>query len=121
MPVFPPTPADGQPEVRVPEGSVPVPEPGTAAATAASEQHTHFLVQAPVPVLDVDGFNVTILGLIAFAVGAVVTGVFYSDLQAQGRGWWLGVCLSGFLLGLIGMAYCLYRRGRRRAGRWDRD
>lgn len=120
MPVFPPTPADGQPEARVPEGSLPVPEP-TASGPSAGEQPHHFLVQAPVPVLDVDGFNVTILGLIAFAVGAVVTAVFYSDLQAQGRGWWLGVCLSGFVLGLIGMAYCLYRRSRRRAGRWDRD
>lgn len=71
--------------------------------------------------MDIDGFNATLLGLIAFAVGIVVTAIFYSDLAAQGNGWWLGVCVSGFGLGLIGLAYCLYRRARRRAGRWMRD
>jgi hypothetical protein len=86
-----------------------------------TERPHHFLVQAPVPVMDVDGFNVTILGLVVFAISSVVCGVFYSDLQRDGNVWWLGVSVSGFGLGLIGLAYCLYRRGRRRAGRWDRD
>ncbi len=85
-----------------------------------AEPH-HFLVQAPVPVLDVDGFTVTILGLAAFAVASVLAAVFYPALEQHGNGWWLGVCVSGFGLGLIGLAYCLYRRSRRRAGRWDRD
>jgi hypothetical protein len=71
--------------------------------------------------MDADGLNVTILGLVAFAVGSVLTAFFYAELDRQGNGWWLGVCLSGFGLGLVGMAYCLLRRARRRAGRWDRD
>jgi hypothetical protein len=85
------------------------------------EPARHFLVQAPVPVMDVDGFNVTTLGIVVFAVASVLAGLFYDDLQQHGNGWWLGVCLSGFGLGLVGMVYCLYRRARRRAGRWDRD
>lgn len=89
-------------------------------APAADRPH-HFLVQAPVPVLDVDGFTVTILGLVAFAVASVLAAIFYPTLEQRGNGWWLGVCISGFGLGLIGLAYCLYRRSRRRAGRWDRD
>ena len=85
------------------------------------EPARHFLVQAPVPVMDVDGFNVTTLGIVVFAVASVLAGLFYDDLREHGNGWWLGVCLSGFGLGLVGMVYCLYRRARRRAGRWDRD
>lgn len=71
--------------------------------------------------MDVDGFGVTLVGLAAFAVGSVVSAVRYTDLQRAGNGWWLGVCLSGFGLGLVGLVYCMYRRARRRAGRWDRD
>jgi hypothetical protein len=99
----------------------PVPDGASTGQVQATEQVHHYLVQAPVPAMDVDGFNVTILGLIAFAVGTVVTAIFYSALVDQGRGWWLGVCVSGVGLGFIGLAYCLYRRSRRRAGRWDRD
>lgn len=81
----------------------------------------HFLVQAPVPALDVDGLKATTIGLIAFAVASVITAAFYPQLQANGNGWWLGVSISGFGLGLVGLGYCLYRRQRRRTGRWDRD
>ncbi len=37
---------------------------------------------------------------------------FHSSLQAHGRGSWPWICLSGGLLGLIGLWYC---RGRREA------
>ncbi len=107
----PAPPADGQPT-------------GISAADklppVGAEPH-HFLVQAPVPVLDVDGLTATILGLAAFGLASLLALVFYPDLQQHGRGWWLGVCVSGVGLGLIGLGYCLYRRERRRAGRWDRD
>ena len=92
-----------------------------AGRASGSTQVRHFLVQAPVPAMDVDGLKVTTLGLVAFAVASVVTGLNYADLQRDGNGWWLGVSLSGFALGLVGLAYCRYRRARRRAGRWDRD
>ena len=81
----------------------------------------HFLVQAPVAAMDVDGFRVTAIGLVAFGLAAVIMAVFYPTLERQGNGWWLGVAISGFALGLIGLAYCVYRRARRRAGHWDRD
>lgn len=81
----------------------------------------HLLVQAPVPALDVDGFTVTILGLVAFLIGTAVTWFFYPELQSQGNGWWLGVCVSGCGLGLVGLAYCRRRRDQRRSGRWERD
>ena len=92
-----------------------------AGRPAAEDQPHHLLVQAPVPPLDVDGFRVTILGLVAFAVATAVTAYLYPQLQREGNGWWLGVCVSGFALGLVGLAYCLHRRRQRRAGHWDRD
>jgi len=95
--------------------------PDLPGLPAGGETVRHFLVQAPVPAMDVDGFKATILGLVAFAVGSVVTGIFFDTLQRAGKGWWLGVCVSGFALGLIGLGYCRHRRARRRAGRWNRD
>jgi uncharacterized membrane protein YidH (DUF202 family) len=86
-----------------------------------SGQPHHLLEQAPVAPMDVDGYRVTVLGLIAFAVGSAVCAFFYDTLQREGNGWWLGVCLSGLALGLMGLAYCRFRRDRRSAGRWDRD
>jgi hypothetical protein len=94
-------------------------QPPVGAATVTTVRH--FLVQAPVPVMDVDGFRVTTLGLVVFAVASILAALFYPELKRDGNGWWLGVCISGFLLGLVGLGYCLFRRSRRRAGRWDRD
>lgn len=81
----------------------------------------HFLVQAPVAPVDVDGLNVVVTGTLAFAVASVLAGVFYADLAVRGDGWWLGVCISGFVLGLVGLLYCWNRRRRRRAGHWNKD
>jgi len=79
------------------------------------------LVQAPVSAVDVDGLNVVGLGTVLFAVAAVLLALYYPELRSSGRDWWLGVAVSGFLLGPIGLAYCWNRRRRRQAGRWDRD
>lgn len=81
----------------------------------------HFLVQAPVAPVDADGMNVVVTGTLAFAVASVLSGVFYADLSGRGDGWWLGVSIAGFVLGLVGFAYCWNRRRRRRAGLWNRD
>ncbi|HYP44702.1 MAG TPA: DUF2530 domain-containing protein [Propionibacteriaceae bacterium] len=86
-----------------------------------SQQRHHLLEQAPVAPMDVDGLRATVLGLVAFAVGTVVCVLFYDSLQRDGNAWWLGVCLSGLGLGLVGLVYCQLRRKARRAGRWDRD
>jgi len=81
----------------------------------------HLFVQAPVPPLDIDGLTVVIIGTSLFAVASVVLAIFYSTLAAAGHGWWLGVAISGFGLGLVGLAYCYNRRLGRRAGNWHRN
>lgn len=71
--------------------------------------------------MDVDGLNLVTIGIVTFAVASIVTGLMYDELKRAGNGWWFGVCLSGFVLGLIGLSYCWNRRSRRRAGLWNRD
>ena len=66
------------------------------------------------PPLDVDGLQAMSIGLALFGVAAVLCGIFFERLQAAGDGWWLGVCIAGFGLGLCGLAYCGNRRRRRR-------
>lgn len=85
------------------------------------EKSGHLLVQAPVPPLDVDGLTVAIIGTALFAAASVAFALFYSALAAAGNGWWLGVAISGFGLGLIGLAYCYSRRLGRRSGNWHRN
>ncbi|MDQ1486657.1 MAG: hypothetical protein QOJ62_2350 [Actinomycetota bacterium] len=54
----------------------------------------------------------TVLWLVAFAVLLTQR----HDLASQGRGWWVWVGLSGFLLGLWGLSLMLLRvRSLRRA------
>jgi hypothetical protein len=77
-------------------------------------QQRHLLVQAPVPAVDADGIRVVSTGTALFAVASVVLALLRPELVAAGRGWWLGVCLSGFGLGLIGLLYCR-NLARRRA------
>lgn len=75
----------------------------------------HFLVQAPVPPLDVDGLSAGVIGTIAFAIASILTGVFYPELAQRGNGWWLGLSLAGLALGLSGVGYALIRRRLRRS------
>lgn len=96
----------------------PSPAPGDARhVTGPSPQppqpHPHFLVQAPVPAVDADGIRVVSIGTALFAVASVVLARMQPQLAAAGRGWWLGVCLSGFALGLVGLLYCSNRVRRR--------
>jgi hypothetical protein len=79
-------------------------------------EHHHFLVQAPVPPADVDGLAVITVGTAIFGVVSVVFAIAYDWLAAHDHGTWLQVSLSGFALGLIGLAYCWRRRRRRRTG-----
>jgi hypothetical protein len=79
-------------------------------------EHHHLLVQAPVPAVDVDGLRVVTVGTTLYAAAAVVAGLLYPRLAADGRGWWLGVCVSGFVLGLVGLLYCWNRVRQRRQG-----
>jgi hypothetical protein len=64
--------------------------------------------------LDADGVAVVSTGTVAFAIAAVVCWVTRVDLEAAGRLWYLGVSLTGTTLGLLGLAFGLYRKVRRR-------
>ena len=79
----------------------------------------HFLEQAPVEPVDADGIVVMPAGTGLFAVVSVLLALYRDQLATAGHVWWLGVAVSGFVLGLIGTAYCWIRRRRRRAGRWS--
>jgi Protein of unknown function (DUF2530) len=78
-------------------------------------QRRHFLVQAPVPPLDIDGLAVVTVGTALFGVVSVVMAFGYDWLAAHGRISWLQISVAGFVLGLIGLVYCWNRRRRRRA------
>ena len=78
-------------------------------------EHHHFLVQAPVPPADVDGLAVVSVGTAIFGLVSVILAFAYDWLAAHGHGIWLQISVSGFVLGLIGLAYCWNRRRRRRA------
>ncbi|GAA3711535.1 hypothetical protein GCM10022204_32920 [Microlunatus aurantiacus] len=82
------------------------------------ERHpdAHLIQQAEVPPLDVDGVQAASVGTGVFAVATVIMAVGYDTLAAAGDGWWLGVGISGFGLGLISLVYTNDRRRRRRRG-----
>lgn len=90
-------------------------QPPTPPAADGHEHH-HRLVQAPVPAVDVDGIQVVTFGTAVFAVASVVAALLHPRLASDGRGWWLGVCVSGFVLGLVGLLYCWNRVRQRRQG-----
>jgi hypothetical protein len=77
-------------------------------------EHHHFLVQAPVPPADVDGLAAITVGTAIFGLVTVVFAIAYDWLTAHDHDTWLQISLSGFALGLIGLAYCWRRRRRRR-------
>ena len=74
----------------------------------------HLIQQAEVPPLDVDGVQAATAGTVAFAIASVIMAVGYDRLAAAGDGWWLGVGVCGFGLGLISLGYTISRRRRRR-------
>jgi hypothetical protein len=83
------------------------------SVTQNSPEHRPVLVQAPVRALDPDGVAVIGSGTAAFAIGAAVCWIFADTLAATGRGWYLGVAVTGTLLGFVGLAVGFTRRHRR--------
>ena len=85
-------------------------------ATTSPEEHpdAHLIRQADVPPLDIDGVQAATVGTGIFALATVIMAVGYDTLAAGGDGWWLGVGISGFGLGLISLVYTTNRRRRRR-------
>lgn len=72
------------------------------------------LVQATIPPLDEDGIGAFAVGSVVFAVLTVLAWTNLDRLQADGRGWWLGVAATGLGIGLLAVAYCIWRRRPRK-------
>lgn len=77
--------------------------------------HKPILVQAPVRALDPDGVGIITLGTIAFSIAGVACWLNLAALESIGQGWWLGVCLVGVALGLVGLTVAWTRHRRRKA------
>lgn len=89
------------------------------SVTQNTGDHKPLLVQAPVRALDPDGLAVVTSGTVAFAIGAVVCWLWREQLVLTGRLWYLYVAILGTVMGLVGIAFGLFRGSRRRtpAGR----
>lgn len=74
------------------------------------------LVQAPVEPLDEDGVTAAVVGTIGFALAAVICWWQLDRLTARGQGWWLWLCVSGTVIGVLQYLYNRRRRSRRLAG-----
>lgn len=72
---------------------------------------------ADVDPLDVDGIRTVWVGSGLWVVAFVVLLFFRDTLADQGRTWWLGTCVAGFVLGVVGGEYCRRRARRLREGR----
>ncbi len=72
--------------------------------------------------VDADGVRAVAVGTVAWAIAAVILWVFFRDrLAASDSSWWLWVCVTGCVLGLLGLPYVLRRRAvyRRHAANGD--
>lgn len=72
------------------------------------------LTQAPVKPLDEDGVQVGVIGTLAWVVAAIVLLVRGVGGPGEVAVWWLWTCCAGVGVGVVGLAYCLGRRSRRR-------
>ena len=91
------------------------------SVTQNSHHHRPLMVQAPVRALDPDGVTVVTAGTVAFAIGALACWWLLPELNAAGKGWYLGVSITGFVLGLCGLTFGLFRRQRRHRAELDDD
>jgi hypothetical protein len=66
--------------------------------------------------LDVDAVSVVTVGTLLWGVAALALAAFARDwLERNNDTWWIWTCVSGFVLGLAGIAYV--RRRRNKIGR----
>ncbi len=61
------------------------------------------------------------MGTVAFIIAAVACWLSLDALVAAGQQWWLGVCLVGVGLGLIGSVITLSKHRRRKSADADDD
>ena len=77
--------------------------------------HSPILVQAPVRALDPDGAGILTIGTVGFGIASIACWLNRNTLNALGQGWWLGVCLVGVAIGLVGMTIAWTKHRRRKA------
>lgn len=82
--------------------SLPVPARKYAASVRAR-------LPDPEP-LDVDAVTIVYVGTVGWGVALAVSLAYLSPLRADGHVWWVATCVTGLLLGLLGIAYCRRRR-----------
>jgi hypothetical protein len=73
------------------------------------------LVQAPIDPVDEDGVAAAVVGTVVSVLAIGVTGWQYSWLASSGQGWWLWTAMTATGLGVMFIAYALYRKRRRLA------
>ena len=64
----------------------------------------------PVKPVSVDSVHVIIAGTLAWAIALVVT-LVVPALHTGERSWWPWACVTGLVLGALGLAYVLRGRG----------
>jgi hypothetical protein len=68
---------------------------------------------ADVEAVDRDGVLTMIIGSALWAIAAIALIPFWGTLQYDGNAWWLWTAVAGIGIGLVGLEYSLWRRGRR--------
>ena len=86
------------------------------SVTQNSHHHKPLMVQAPVRALDPHGLTVVTAGTVAFALGTAACWWLSPQLAASGRLWYLGVAITGTVIGLLGLGFGLFLKARRHDG-----
>lgn len=55
--------------------------------------------------LDVDGVKTFKIGTAAFALALILCLVFRSKLAEYGHEWWIWTCVTGIVIGILGIIY----------------
>ena len=71
--------------------------------------------------MDTDAVPVVVAGTILWGIGLLVLLPFTSRLLRDDHGWWLGMCVTGFVLGLVGIRYTKRQQARGRRATTDPD
>jgi uncharacterized membrane protein YhhN len=66
----------------------------------------------PAPV-KTDDRKAFLVGTIAWVVALAVFLVLLPTLTAQGHTWWLGTCVAGLVIGVIGLGWSVWRQRSR--------
>lgn len=88
------------------------PTPDETATDESGRPARGRLLASEVHPLDVDGVRTVSVGILVWTVALLGLLPFASRLRGAGMDWWLWTCVTGIVLGLVGLAYCRYRRDR---------